>query len=1131
MRQNKSLETFGRKKETNSNMAKSNVDFNYVKKGQDRMIIPNSPDGDDYGYDYDYYTDNDYDYGEDYTTGNENEQESSFITDDLPTVQFDTEDGSRYTQNETQSAESGRNSSLDNGIRIPVFRFPTHTNERRQRRRFVRSSNSSSKESTRKHFKAPTLDTQTNPEFDSSTTGISQKKHLSPAPKFITEMDTASDIEDAPHSPTRRLKRRQRQLEALKQKQLEDENNPTIPNDSFSDDETTNPLKPFEIAAEEFRKRAAEEKERQMRLEEERRRRQLQEDELRRQREALEQQQQEANKQEQLRIPRVRTRTRGTATYSSTQDGSTTYTTYTDQSTENTNNSQTQDGENTTVQTAGGTIRRYRRQRGQQIVPELAQQEQKQLNADVSYDDRPPPIQSPPSTTVDTSAKRFISTNNLVEELPPAPQPVQQAPQASQAQPPKPVQQAPPTKPATELKKVPLNPQNNEAVNNLMNDIESKQSFFASLDKEGKKSIFVSEDDLLEQLPTIGNGIEVDEIPPVREAPEITEPTHTNTQDRRADTMQHHTTTSELPDTAHMVQMDEVEQIYIDKPPEEELESLPPVEDFGPPPPDPISGSAVVDLVTETTMKKAPVQEVLPLSDIEDSLIESYTSTRDAPRNLPPALQKLKPAEPEVLSIDSQGNTPTTESYTSVRKRPTRGKSNEQLLQQSQQSRNDNSTTIDSSTASVTTASTQRKSIIANNIDESSTLESDSTYTSSVTSRPTNSARFISDKNQITSSITTESETGPQNSLQQRILANQKYIEEKNRQAEEKRLQQQKQQQEEEERRKEQQRQIEEAERQRRLKEEQERAEREQEIEQQRIAEEKARAERERAEKERLDRERLEALQKQQEEERRKQEQLQEQQRQQELAAKRAQEQQQQQKQEEEAQKQQQSPTTKRIEDPRLRQKAAEAERMRQRLQLEQKIRPDPYGNERAILALPTETTTVTNDHRADTVDSGLMYAQIQPVQTADQEVDSTSIESKISFNKNPIRDRLQQLNSTTQESTTKGKMQDAEFLDPEPTLPDTLSTVAPTTMIHEDKANCFKESTYRNTQPTVTKQTLLPNPEKFIPSKIQKPIEPVDNWPRFQINLIPLPNNTEPSMRASAKYDFETLLNNIRAV
>ena len=1101
-RQNRSLETFGRKREAKSNMAKSNVDFNFSKKAQDRMIIPNSPYGDDYGYDYDYYTDYDYDYGEDYTTGNENDQENSFITDDLPTVQFETEDGTHYTQNDTQSTESGRNSTLDNGIKIPVFRFPSHTGERRQRRRLVRSSNSSAKESSRKHFRAPTLDTQT-PEFDSSTTGISQKKHLSPAPKFITEMDTASDIEDAPHSPKRRLKRRQRQLQALKQKELEDENNPTIPNDSFSDDETSNPLKPFEIAAEEFRKRAAEEKERQLRLEEERRRRQQIEDEMRKQRQA--QEEQEASKQEQYRIPRVRTRTRGTATYSTTQDGSTTYSTYTDQS-ETNDNTHTQD-DTTTVQTQGGTIRRYRRQRGQQIIPEL-QQDKKPANVNVSAtDERLPPVQSPPSTTVDTSAKRFVSIN-AVNPLPVAPQ--QQQPQ----------QQQPNPSPA--LKKVPLNPQNNEAVNNLMNDVESKQSFFASLDKEGKKSIFVSEDDLLEGLPTIGNGIEVDEIPPVREAPEITEPTHsTNSPDKKTDTMQHHTTTSELPDTAHMVQMDEVEQIYIDRPPEEELDSLPQIEDFGPPPPDPISGSAVVDLVTETAAKKkAPVQEVLPLSDIEDSLIESYTNTRDTQPRLPPALQNLKPAEPEVLSIDSQGNTPTTESYASVRKRPTRGKSNEQLLQ-----RND-STTIDSST---TTASTQRKPVFAN-IDESSTLESDSTYTYSVSSRPS-AARFISDKNQPTSSITTESDAPPQNALQQRILAGQKYIEEKNRQAEEKRLLQQKQQQEEEERRQQQQRQFEEMERQKRLKEEQERAEREREIEQQRLAEERAKAERERAEKERLDRERLEAQQRQQqleEERRRQQEQLEAQQRQQQIQQEKLQ---QQQKQEEEQPKPQPSPS--RIEDPRLRQKAAEAERMRQRLQLEQKIRPDPYGNERAILALPTETTTVTNDHRPDTIESGqgLMYAQIQAQQTADPEVDSTSIESKVSLNKKPLRDRLQQLNSTTQDSTVKNLMQDAEFLDPEPTLPDTLSTVAPTTVMQDDKGNCFKESTYRNTQPTVPKQTLLPTPEKFIPPKIQKPLEPVDNWPKFQIGLIPPPNNTEPSMRASAKFDFETLLNNIRAV
>ena len=38
-----------------------------------------------------------------------------------------------------------------------------------------------------------------------------------------------------------------------------------------------------------------------------------------------------------------------------------------------------------------------------------------------------------------------------------------------------------------------------------------------------KKGTFVDNDDSLEALPTMGNGIEIDEIPPVPEAPYITE--------------------------------------------------------------------------------------------------------------------------------------------------------------------------------------------------------------------------------------------------------------------------------------------------------------------------------------------------------------------------------------------------------------------------------------------------------------------------------------------------------------------------------------------------------------------------------------------------------------------------------
>ena len=1068
-RQNRSQETLSRKKDTKSTFAKSNVEFNFSKKSQDKMIIPNSPYGDEYGYDYDYYTDYDYDYGATYSAGNGYDQNDSFITDDLPTVQFETDDGSKYTQHDTQTTESmTKNSTLDQPIRIPVFRFPDQNTEHRQRRRRVRSSNSPGREGPRKHFKAPPLDTQVR-EFDSSTTGISQKKHLSPAPKFISEMDTPSDIDDEPHSPKRRLKRRQRQLQALKQKEQEDENNPTIPNDSFSDDETTNPLKPFEIAAEEFRKRAVEEKERQQRLEEEKRKRQLEEEENRRRQHEIELQ--ETDKQEQLRIPRVRTRTRGTYTYTTTQDGTSTGT-YTSQADSYTTSTTREETQQTTQ-----SIRRTRRQRGQQIVPELQQQpeERKPIITNTVSDERPAPVPSPPSTMA-------------VVEKP-------------------------------QLKKVPLNPTNNEAVNNLMNDIDSKQSFFASLEKEGKKGIFVSDDDLLEQLPTIGNGVEIDEVPPVREAPEITHSTRTNTNtstntvspDKNTVT-HHHTTTSELPSTAHMVQMDEVEEIYIDKKPGEDLESLPQIEDFGPPPPDPISGSAVVDLVTETKMKKlTPLQEVLPLSEVEDSYIESYTATRDTQPKLPPALQNLKAAEPEVLSIDSMGNTPTTESYTSTRKRPTRGRPTTDTQQRG------NSTTIDSS--STITQSTQnqtgrRQFAAVQDIGESSTLESTESSYANTESRSTATVtnRFI--KQNAVQEISSESDIEPRNALEQRILAGQQFIAEKNKQAEEKRLLQQQQ---EEERMRQQKQALEEAERQRKIREEQarqleqQRLEQERQLEQQRLAEERAKAQREQAERERLDRERKEAaLQKQREEEERKRQ--------------------------EEASKATASP--RRIEDPNLRQKAQEAERMRQRIELEQRIRPDPNGNERAILALPTDTTTITNDHRAveNTNESAqsLIYGQIQIAQQnqIDPELESISVEPKVSLKQRPLRSRIQQLHSTTQESaTTKGLFQDAEFLDPEPTLPDTLSTVAPTTAIHDDKANCFKDSTYRNTQPTIKKQELLPNPEQFIQSKIEQPLDPVPNWLKFQVNLIPLPNNTQPCISASSKYDFETLLNNIRAV
>ena len=184
--------------------------------------------------------------------------------DDLPTVQFDSDDGTLALPEYSQTTESTtKTPTIEPTIKIPIFRFPSQSSEKRHKQHSARKS-SESKSSRSNHVKAPPLINTQTPELETTSSIVTQKKRLSPAPAFINEIDTPSDMDEEPHSPKKRLKRRQRQLEALKEKMEEEEEDPIIPNDSFSEEDEEDvkrkKLRNIEIAAEDFRKKAAEEK-------------------------------------------------------------------------------------------------------------------------------------------------------------------------------------------------------------------------------------------------------------------------------------------------------------------------------------------------------------------------------------------------------------------------------------------------------------------------------------------------------------------------------------------------------------------------------------------------------------------------------------------------------------------------------------------------------------------------------------------------------------------------------------------------------------------------------------------------------------------------------------------------------
>ena len=57
----------------------------------------------------------------------------------------------------------------------------------------------------------------------------------------------------------------------------------------------------------------------------------------------------------------------------------------------------------------------------------------------------------------------------------------------------------------------------------------------------------------------------------------------------------------------------------------------------------------------------------------------------------------------------------------------------------------------------------------------------------------------------------------------------------------------------------------------------------------------------------------------------------------------------------------------------------------------------------------------------------------------------------------------------------------------------------------------------------------LISTEEKLIPS-IDDPLEPIKGFLKFQVDLISAPSNEAITQNASAKYDFDVLLETIRA-
>ena len=114
-----------------------------------------------------------------------------------------------------------------------------------------------------------------------------------------------------------------------------------------------------------------------------------------------------------------------------------------------------------------------------------------------------------------------------------------------------------------------------------------------------------------------------------------------------------------------------------------------------------------------------------------------------------------------------------------------------------------------------------------------------------------------------------------------------------------------------------------------------------------------------------------------------------------------------------------------------------------------------------------------------------------------------------------------------------KEKKQDdsSSVVSEQPTLPEELPTVIPTTQLGEERHNAFRWETYRNTQPTVSKSELMMgrDEERFtIP--IENPTEPIKGWIKFQVGLIPEADTADVEQKASEKFDFEVLLKRLRS-
>ena len=499
-----------------------------------------------------------------------------------------------------------------------------------------------------------------------------------------------------------------------------------------------------------------------------------------------------------------------------------------------------------------------------------------------------------------------------------------------------------------------------------------------------------------------------------------------------------------------MVQVDDVMPIYPDAQENNPIKAFEEEEKFEPAPQPPVSGSAVLDLIPQPDLRKRSVemQDVLPLSEVEDSFIESYTTaTREHTKNSVP-MQQLNSnkavAEAELLSIDLEGNTPsisttaTQESVSataSIRRRPIRGR---------QTAANTRDSTTMESTAESGVSSVRRRrvqTVTTTQEDTQSNTATTATTQESVakSNKPgaiVNLDKFLSEKAKNagkaaainTNDSTLEDEN--ENLLQKRIFEEQKFIHEKNRISDEKKMEE----------------------------------------------------------------EQKKLMNENNEEELRKKE-----------------------------------------ERDRIKMKALEAERIRQQIELEQKIKPTQNGTQKAILQLPSTsvaptTVSTTNDQTMESSQGliGQIGGVIQTTTTGEYQ-ETATIESTTSVRQRKPRTRIFTKESQDlPKANNKNQRNDVEFLDFEPTLPGTITTVAQTVQ-PDEKTNSFKYETYRDTIPSIPKNKLISTEEKLIPS-IDDPLEPIKGFLKFQVDLIDAPSNELITQNASAKYDFVVLLEKIRA-